>query len=611
METSSPNVEYIAPVPISVAKNEVWFKIKNTLLVFRKNKEDFKMYVVNPPQIIGVYKLSGACESLIVEGADICHLVNTITSSWEEYIEQLEITLRAEASALVDYKTVPRMPSEWEILISSLADQILSKKTIKNFIIRDGNREIVLGLYCYEDGYYRECEESLRHEIETYVKQSRLLEDRMTSGLVGEVIKKIERKTLEDYRPATKCLLFKDKVLCWDLFMQTKDLEKSLLDPRPDLVVTHRIPWRINVDLYKKHRPGLLKFMPPQTTSDIIELFKALSPKSFKAFLDWTKYPGEQEQDAYPRIVLLLEIIGYTLYPHDYPLHKAILLVGEGSNGKTTYLNLVEKILSRQNVASVNLTQLDPRTDRFASSDLYGKLANISSEPIKTAYFDATLFKRLTGEDLIRFERKHRDAFYGHNYAKMIFSANELPRVTEDTYAFWRRWIVLEFPNRFPPDPEYFDRTFTPEEIEGIIICALHAFRLVLERHEFTSQGARDPREEWMNRSNPAYRVINKMIQEDYIVLSPDRYVVKKDLYELYKRYALKLQEEGEDVEVLDQREFTKTITRFFPIRTGDRRISGKTKHVYIGIGIKNYDKARELVGELETPPLDLSSFEK
>lgn len=47
-------------------------------------------------------------------------------------------------------------------------------------------------------------------------------------------------------------------------------------------------------------------------------------------------------------------------------------------------------------------------------------------------------------------EGKFKSGFTVYSYAKMIFAANELPEITMDTYAFWRRRIVVEFLNTFP-----------------------------------------------------------------------------------------------------------------------------------------------------------------
>ncbi len=602
--SGKPAVEEVALEPIYLSENEGWFKLGDSLLSLKFTKDSVELAVIGD-RVKNVYVLKGSldCSYSVIEvdGVNICRELSDIVNNYQRLVREYELVEKAKAIRLLNYQAVPSMPKEWEVLIYTLTRKILDTRVVKTFYIYEGSREIVLGIYCYENGYYRECEETLKHEISTILQESRLLDIRLIPGVVGTVVKNIEIRTMEYYSPAKHCLLFKDKVFCWDRFLETRDIEKALLEPSPDLIVTHRIPWELKTEILKNVRKGLLKYIPPKTQEDIIKLFRELAPKSFKAFLDWVRKPGEDEKEAYPRVVLLLEIIGYTLYPHEYPFHKAVLLLGEGFNGKTTYLRLIERILSRQNISSVNLTELDPSVNRFAAADLYGKLANLSSEPAK-GVFDPTRFKMATGEDPMPFERKHRDRFLDHNYAKMIFAANELPHVSEDTYSFWGRWIVIEFPNRFDPDPTFFERTFTPDEIEVIILLSLHAFRLVLERRSFSESGVEDVREEWLSRSNPVYRVVKRMLDDEIIEISRSGVVVKTDLYELYKKYIDILNEEGYELSPLEQKDFTRYLTRYFPIRTGDSRIGGKKKHVYFGVRIKDYDKALKLVGSLETP---------
>ncbi|MEM4976143.1 MAG: phage/plasmid primase, P4 family [Desulfurococcaceae archaeon] len=593
--------------PLALTRSEGWFKLGDAYIVLRfsKKENNVEVFVIEGDTVAGRYSFPGGlvfCTSpIVVEGIDVCSQLSEVVKNYQDLLVQYELIERARASRILNDQLVPSMPKEFNILIHALTRKVLESRIVKTFYIRSGSGEALLGIYCYEDGYYANCEESITNELTRIASDSNLLDIRLVPTVVGMVVKNIEVRTKTRFNPLRKCLLFKNKVFCWDPFLDTKDIEKALVDPNPELVVTHRIPWELKPEILKNARPGLLKYVPPQSQEDIVELFKALAPKSFKAFLDWVKKPGEDEANAYSRVVLLLEVIGYTLYPHEYPLHKATLLVGEGSNGKTTYLKLIERILTKENIASVSLTELDPNVNRFASADLYGKLANLASEPGK-GMFDPNRFKMATGEDPMPFERKHKDRFLGYNYAKMIFTANELPQVKEDTYAFWRRWIVIEFPNRFDPDPTFFERTFTPDEIEVIILLALHAFRLVLERKAFSESGVEDVREEWLSRSNPVYKVIRRMLDDGVIEFATDGFIVKKDLYELYKRYVQLMRDEGYEVDVLEQKDFTRYLTRYFPVRTGDKRVEGKKKHVYLGVRIKNYAKALELAGSLETP---------
>ncbi|MEM4676196.1 MAG: phage/plasmid primase, P4 family, partial [Nitrososphaerota archaeon] len=518
--------------------------------------------------------------------------------AWDSILDRREAEIYLKATLKISPKSV----SDREILAEMIAKQLLSARTIKTIMVNDGNREVELGIYCYDGGYYRVCEEELKAMAEAFVKEYPSQEYKMTTWVVEEALNKIRRRTQTTWNPAKHTLLFKNKVFSWERFIEYGIIDLSLIDPSPDLHVEHRVPWTLNPDVWNKHRENLEKYIPPKSIDDIINIFKISAPKSYQAFLSWVKREDETESDAKGKVTLLLEIIGYTLYPHAYPFHKAILLVGDGSNGKSTYMTLIRTILGDMNISSVPLSDLDPRINRFATADLYGKLANLSSEPVKGLRIDLTRFKQLTGEDPVRFERKFKDGFTGYNYAKLIFSANELPEVNEDTYAIWRRWIVIEFPNRFMPDPEFFKNTFM-DEIEAVIVLSLHAFRLALLRKGFTELGTKDPKEEWMMRSNVVYRVMKKMFEMGLIELDTNGWTLKDDLYNLFKAVMASISsEEDEDLLAPSKKKFTEELEKLFSIRRGDTYYLGKHVKIYKGVKIKNWDLAKQLVPDLETP---------
>jgi len=554
-------------------------------------------------------------------GLDPQGLPDDIVKIIQEYVDKWDLLLEQRMAEILlgegKIKHIPRDATDKEVLAEQLATTILEDTTVKAFYVRSGGKEVELGIYCYdrEKGIYFECEASLKHRMEEILSYQEL-KLKATNLVISEALGKIRRRTWEEFKPEKRKLIFYNKVFDWDIFIETGDLARSLFDPSPDTIVMHWIPHRINLDKLMKAREGIEKYIPPSSENEVLEVFKALAPKSYQAFLSWVKYPEESEEDAKPRVLLLLEMIGYTLDPHEYPYNKAFLLVGGGNNGKTTLLRLLKKILGEHNVSSVNLRNLDPRVNRFAAAELYGKLANISAEPVNEQIgrggFDPSLFKQLTGEDLITVERKFKDPFQAVNYAKLVFAANRLPEVAEDTYAFWRRWIVIEFPNEFPPDDAFFERTFTEDEIEGIVISALYAFRLVKKRKGFTEKGTKDPKEEWMKRSNDVYRVVKSMIDEGIIELDKAGWVEKKDLYTLYLKYAEKLkEEEGEDIQTVAQKTFTEKIAQLFGIRSGQKKYSGKKYNAYLGVKIKDWEKAVQLTGQLNTPrsTQDLSQF--
>ena len=143
---------------------------------------------------------------------------------------------------------------------------------------------------------------------------------------------------------------------------------------------------------------------------------------------------------------MLQEIIGYCLYK-GYPIQKAIMLVGSGSNGKSVFIQLLQHFLGVYHCASNSLQKL--AVNRFSLSSLHGKLANLFADLSSSSLSDTSIFKMLTGGDLIQAEKKFKDEFSFTNYAKLIFSANAIPKSPDDSDAFFRRWIIIVFPFKF------------------------------------------------------------------------------------------------------------------------------------------------------------------
>ena len=126
---------------------------------------------------------------------------------------------------------------------------------------------------------------------------------------------------------------------------------------------------------------------------------EATCPK-WEKFLSET-FPEDSQDVAW-------EIPGHLMIP-DRSLQKAVLLLGEGSNGKSTYQRALVSFLGRRNVASLTLHNLE--SNRFAPARLVGKLANICADLPSADLTGSSMFKAITGGDVITGERKHVDSF--------------------------------------------------------------------------------------------------------------------------------------------------------------------------------------------------------
>ncbi len=141
-----------------------------------------------------------------------------------------------------------------------------------------------------------------------------------------------------------------------------------------------------------------------------------------------------------------LELIGYCIY-RTAKYEKALLCIGKGSNGKGTFLKLLDRFLGPKNVSHVSLQ--DMNEDRFAIAGLHGKFANTFADLKSGKLTTAGNFKMLVSGDFTRAQKKYGQPFEFSSYAKLIFSANEIPQSEDKTFAYYRRWIIFFFEKVF------------------------------------------------------------------------------------------------------------------------------------------------------------------
>ena len=203
-------------------------------------------------------------------------------------------------------------------------------------------------------------------------------------------------------------------------------------------------------------------------------------------------------------INLLCEIAGYCLTT-DCSFQKAFMLYGVGSNGKSVFLALLESLIGGENTSAESLQKLE--FDKYRTAKLYGKRVNICGDIPDSKMHKSEVFKKLTsGLDLIDGENKYQDSFVFRNTAKLVFSANILPEGKKDK-AYYRRWILIQFPNNFEggnEDRNLLSKLQDPEELSGFLNLALEGLKRLKDSGKFSnSKSIEDTQKEYEFNSNP------------------------------------------------------------------------------------------------------------
>lgn len=167
----------------------------------------------------------------------------------------------------------------------------------------------------------------------------------------------------------------------------------------------------------------------------------ALCPE-FDAMMDRISVQDKKLQQ------ILLEFIGYALCDRSYDIQKSLVLKGEGANGKSTLLRVVEMLAGDENYSVLSIDDL---LDETARTMLIGKIMNISEEMPAGRMKSTDVFKKLLGgKTTARFR-------YGHHMqmsasVKYFFACNEAPNTSDTSSALYRRLIVVPFDAEFKED---------------------------------------------------------------------------------------------------------------------------------------------------------------
>ena len=222
-----------------------------------------------------------------------------------------------------------------------------------------------------------------------------------------------------------------------------------------------------------------------------------------KIFKEWV---GEKY------VQTLYEILAYCLIP-DYPIHRLFCFIGSGSNGKSCFLRLIEKFVGTENICATELETL--LRSRFEITKLHKKLVCLMGETNFSELSQTSIIKKLTGQDSIGFEYKNKNPFEDKNYAKIIIATNNLPSTNDKTEGFYRRWLIIDFNNKFEETKEILN-DIPLEEYQSLASRSVILLNGLLKERKFSNEGSVEERmKRYEEKSNPFEKFWKENIIED------------------------------------------------------------------------------------------------
>lgn len=310
---------------------------------------------------------------------------------------------------------------------------------------------------------------------------------------------------------------FKDKVL-------KQFLTDALLPPPP--VAENKI--LINL------RNGTMEFTPKGW------VLRDFNPKDFLTYQlqfiydvnaqcpMFDKYLLQVLPDVESRMILQ-EFAGYIFTKLN--LEKCLVLLGGGQNGKSVWFNILSALLGTENILTYSLGHFAHEYNR---AKLTNVLLNYSSE--KGTELNPDTFKALVSGEPLQAREPYGKSFTLTNKVRFIINANELPKETEQTDAYFRRFLIVPFDvkiNDKEKDIHLADKIIA-NELTGVFNWLLIGLNRITSQDHFTES----------NRANIALDDFRKQsdsvalfIEECGYIPSTTKKIAVADIYSRYKDF--------------------------------------------------------------------------
>lgn len=319
------------------------------------------------------------------------------------------------------------------------------------------------------------------------------------------------------------------------------NLNTDQLEPfSPEIIVTNKIPHNYNYEAYNE-------------TMDTV--------------LDKISCNDDTIRD------LLEEVAGYVFYRRN-ELRKAFIFIGDKANGKSTYLDAISYMVGEDNRTALDLKELG---DRFRTAELFGKLICAGDDIGDEFIPNPAVFKKIVSGDPIVVERKGQDPFTLYNYAKPIFSANNIPRIKDKTGAVLDRLVIVPFNATFSKSDADYDpyikyKLRSEDAMEYLIQVALDGLKRVLDNNGFTmSEKVQEELNEYSEQNNPVLGFLKE--------LEPDVDILNQPTKDVYLRYKIYCSENG--FTPMSAGEFSKLVRKEYGMEIKVVKITGRSVRIF------------------------------
>lgn len=278
------------------------------------------------------------------------------------------------------------------------------------------------------------------------------------------------------------------------------------------------------------------------------------------------------------KMEFLYQIAGYCLLKKNI-FEKFVICKGEGGTGKSTYTNLLHKLVGGDaNCSHIGLAEFDK--DYYLST-LVGKLLNVDDDVVDGKLLENTgRFKSIISGNIISVRQIYREVMDFVPYVTCIFSCNRLPRIMDKTSGLYRRMILIELNHKVSkPDPLFMNKV-TDQDMQYFLYKAVQGIMTAIEEGRFRiTQSEQELLEKFKRRQSP----LNEWLYEHEVALKD---IHKHSCNALYKQF-IEWCGEGGYSKLMNVFSFKEDICALYDVEIDlDKSEGGIGKQVFIKRGM-------------------------
>lgn len=247
----------------------------------------------------------------------------------------------------------------------------------------------------------------------------------------------------------------------------------------------------------------------------------------------WLKFIDDTMEGNEKKKLLLQEIAGYIQFA-DNSLQKCFFLKGEGSNGKSVFIDVLRQVYNPLNCSNVDVSNFGGPFDPIR---MRHSLVNFCAEAKVNLKDAESRFKAIVTGDVISAAFKGKDAIEFSPRCKIISACNNFIGSNDTSYGFTRRLVFVNFNKIFRGKNANKNLTAElSEELPGIFNWAYEGYLRLQKNMAFTETDEQPEifAEFTKNISSVACFVDDEYENLELFPMSP------KDLYARYKEWAEK-----------------------------------------------------------------------